>query len=474
MELLKHITQLSTYRPESGLKKELYQLVVEENYNRTQAKRHFEAQQYKSNFRVVYKNLKDSLLDGVITTPLYKLPSLIRSKLQVWKKQLQYRIFIQIGDKEAGIKLAIETLIAAEQNEQFDVIHTICRDLLTYYSTSHSNTQKYQKYRQKYIVANKLMQQEAKAEIIYTDLWHHYHTKQSIFHFSQAIAELETIALTNNKYKFRYFFYSLKSLFFELSKDDDALLANNKTAYTFFDQLDRELHYAIKLNFIAGSIPFYILKNQFAAAEYAINLSLTVAPIHSFNWQNVLTLQSILGFYSHKPQIALRAFKSSMEVPSKKIKSEVLSDKWHLIKGYLAFFGAIGRIPAMESFKLSKWLNITEHRNNTAQKANLIIIELLYHLATKNHEKYFRKTELLESYITTHFKAHKYKRTRYFLRMLKAVVKGNYHHDIVPIYAAKQLTKLKAAQSELNSEVIELELIPYEMIWQEVLALLKR
>jgi len=128
----------------------------------------------------------------------------------------------------------------------------------------------------------------------------------------------------------------------------------------------------------------------------------------------------------------------------------------------------------MESFKLSKWLNITEHRNNTAQKANLIIIELLYHLATKNHEKYFRKTELLESYITTHFKAHKYKRTRYFLRMLKAVVKGNYHHDIVPIYAAKQLTKLKAAQSELNSEVIELELIPYEMIWQEVLALLKR
>ena len=212
MELLKRITQLSTYRPESGLKKELYQLVVEENYNRTQAKRHFENQQYKSNFRVVYKNLKDSLLDGVILTPLHKLPNLIRNRLQVWKKQLQYRIFIQIGDKEAGIKLATETLNVAEQNEQFGVIHTICRDLLTYYSTSHPNTQKYQKYRKKYSKATKLMQEEARAEIVYRDLLHAHHTRQSINHFSLDIVELETIALKNDKYKFRYFFYSLKSL----------------------------------------------------------------------------------------------------------------------------------------------------------------------------------------------------------------------------------------------------------------------
>jgi len=149
-------------------------------------------------------------------------------------------------------------------------------------------------------------------------------------------------------------------------------------------------------------------------------------------------------------------------------------DKWHLIEGYLAFFGSISRIPPMDSFKLSKWLNITEHRNNTAQKANLIIVELLYYLATKQHPKYFYKTEQLEGYISTHFKAHSHKRTRYFLRMLKAVVKGNYRSSLVPIYAAKQLTKLKASQSDLSSEVIELEIIPYEMLWTEVLGLLRR
>jgi len=474
MELLKRINKLSTYRPQSGLKKELYQLVVEENYNRAQAKRHFETQQYKSNFRVVYKNLKDSLLDGVITTPLHKLPSLIRSRLQVWKKQLQYRIFIQIGDMESGVRLATETLITAEQNEQFDVIRTICRDLLAYYSISHPNTQKYQKYRQKYTESTQLMQEEATAEITYRDLWHHYHTQQSIKPFSKAISELEEIALTNDKYKFRYFFYSLKSFYLELSKDSDALLTNNKIAYTFFDTLSKDLHYAIKFNFIAGSIPFYIIKHQFAAAEHSINLALSAAPTNSFNWQKILIYQSILGFYSHKPSIALRAFKLSKEAPSKKIKSEVLLDKWHLIEGYLAFFGSISRIPPMDSFKLSKWLNITEHRNNTAQKANLIIVELLYYLATKQHPKYFYKTEQLEGYISTHFKAHSHKRTRYFLRMLKAVVKGNYRSSLVPIYAAKQLTKLKASQSDLSSEVIELEIIPYEMLWTEVLGLLRR
>ena len=266
----------------------------------------------------------------------------------------------------------------------------------------------------------------------------------------------------------------MKSFYFELTKNSDALLIHNKIAYTFFDTFGKELHYAVKLTFIAGSIPFYILKRQFASAEYSINLALSVVPNHSFNWQNILIYQSTLGFYSQKPKIALRAFTLSREVPQKKNTSEVLSDKWHLIEGYLAFFGEIGRIPPMESFRLSKWLNITEHRNKEAQKANLIIIELLYHLATKNYEKYFRKTEQIESYINTHFKAHTYKRTRYFLRMLKAVVKGNYHHDLVPIYAAKQLTKLRTAQSDLSSEVIELEIIPYEMLWEEVLLRLKR
>ena len=51
---------------------------------------------------------------------LHKLPSLIRSRIQVWKKQLQYRMFIQLGDIDAGVKLATETLTAAEQNKQFE------------------------------------------------------------------------------------------------------------------------------------------------------------------------------------------------------------------------------------------------------------------------------------------------------------------------------------------------------------------
>lgn len=474
MELLKRITKLSTYRPEGGLKKELYQLVVEENYNRAQAKQHFETQQYKSNFRVVYKNLKDSLLDGVITTPLHKLPSLIRSRIQVWKKQLQYRIFIQLGDMEAGIKLATETLTVAEQNEQFDVVHTISKDLLSYYISGHSDIQKYQKYRIKYNKATQLMLEESRAELTYRDFLYSYYSKQPIDHFSGSIAELEQIASSNKKYKFRYFFYSLKSLYYELNQESDALLELNKTAYNFFDQLGKDLHYAVKFNFIAGSIPYYILKNRFAAGEHAINLSLSIAPQNSFNWQRVLIYQSILGFYSQKPKIALRAFQLSTTDAAKKIKSEVLLDKWHLIEGYLAFYGILGRIPTMESFRLARWLNITEHHNKPKQKANLVIIELLHHLANKKYDKYFHKTEQIESYISTHFKAHDFKRTRYFLRMLKAVVKGNYHYDIVPIYAAKQLTKLRSAQAELSSEVIELELIPYEMLWEEVLGLLKR
>ncbi len=219
-------------------------------------------------------------------------------------------------------------------------------------------------------------------------------------------------------------------------------------------------------------VPIYLLKKKFADAETTLKNCLTLPPPNSFNHHKTLIYQALLGFYSNKPKIAQHAYKVAHTTPTK-FESTVIDQRWHLIKGYLALYHKLGLIQFDQPFRLQSFLNIPEAQGNHNQKANLIILELLHLLTDKNYPKFFAKLERVEAFISKRFKAHEYKRTRYFLRMLKAVVKGNYHGKLVLAHAEKQSKLLAKSTENLNVDTIEREIVPYEILWDLVIKQLR-
>jgi len=115
---------------------------------------------------------------------------------------------------------------------------------------------------------------------------------------------------------------------------------------------------------------------------------------------------------------------------------------------------AFKRVHYDTKFKLGKFLNIEEKQRNDEQKANLLVLELLHLLADGKRLLYFEKLERIEGYISSRFRAHIFKRTRYFLRLLKSIVKGNYH---IPL-----------------ARSLDIEIVPYELLWELALGLLRK
>ena len=156
-----------------------------------------------------------------------------------------------------------------------------------------------------------------------------------------------------------------------------------------------------------------------------------------------------------------------------KFESDIIENTWHLVKGYLALYHKLELLHFDKPFRLGSWLNIKETQGNDDQKANLLILEMMHLLADKKYSRFLDKTERIEAYISARFKAHKYKRTRYFLRMLRSVVKGRYHSKLTAAHAEKQVKKLKLTENELDFTTIDREIVPYEILWQLVLKMLR-
>ncbi len=149
MEVLRDIAKLSNYRPNNGLKLELFSLANNQSIGRLEAIKHFEKQGKKGQFLVVYKRLKDALLEGIIDDSFKHLPNSIQIKFKLWRKHLQTKILILAGRKIAGVKLAKETITLAEKHDRFEVIQSLCKELIHHYSLVQSDFQKFHKYQTK-------------------------------------------------------------------------------------------------------------------------------------------------------------------------------------------------------------------------------------------------------------------------------------------------------------------------------------
>ena len=471
MEVLKSITKLSTYRPKRGLKKVLFDLAQKEGYSRKKAEQYFKERKKGGQFSVVYKRLKNDLMEGLLNTSLSQFSKSSAERIKVWKRLLQIKMLLKIENKTAGTKHAIHTIVLAEKNNEWEVVVSLCRELLIQYSLISPDKVKYEKYLKKFNQANQIIKDEITAELIYQDLVLCQRTRKPIDHIAEKIEILEKIVSSNRYYKFRYLYYSIKNLYYQLIQDDTNLLMNSQSAYQFFDTLKQDLPYHTKLNFIIKLIPYHILKKEFTEAKILLDKCLLLPPKGSVNWHLILQYQCCFGLYTNDLELALDSYRKAFSIPIK-FENPDLLDRWRLFYGYLAFYAKIGQIEWNCSFRLRRFLNIQEERGNEEQKVNLIIIELIHLLADGKREEYLKKVEQIESTLSNRLKKHNFKRCRHFLRMLKIVIRGNYRASLVSAHAHVHLNKLRSTSIGLDTTIFDREIVPYELLWDSILRIL--
>lgn len=468
MQVLKEISQVSSYRPLRGQKKDLYELTVVKGYGREKAETLFEKQHKKGHFSIVFKKLKYRLLDGLLNISA-KIPATQIARMKIWTRHLQIKILLAVEKIDSGVKLATQAINNAEKEEEFLVMLSYSKMLLIQFSGNNFDAAKYAKYKEKYNKALRYINESHKATEYYLDLIYHHKTKRALNHVPAQIEELDQISATNSTHKFRMHYYAFKSLYFRAVGEQINFLSNNQAAVRFFDSLTKTLPYQIKFNFLTELVPIYILQGQYKEASSAIFQCELIVPLHSMNWHKILIYKSLLGFWSGNPHTALAAYEVATQAP-RQFDSSIIDEKWHLIKGYLALYHKLGLIPSTPShFRIKSWVNVIDKRHDDAAKANRLIIESLYYLFNKKHDAFFEVTEKIGYSMNKRFKAHRFARTRVFFRALKCITKGNYHPVLTTAYAKKYIKQLQVTNSTTDAQRLEVEMVGYLDLWSLIL-----
>ncbi len=155
---------------------------------------------------------------------------------------------------------------------------------------------------------------------------------------------------------------------------------------------------------------------------------------------------------------------------------QTLGEYWAIIWGYIYFLVRIGKITEYteEQFHLGKFLNETPVylKDKAGNNINIIIIQIITRLERKQFAQIIDRIDAIKSYKNTHINQPDLLRTNIFINMLLKMEAASFHRAATERKTKKLFEKLQATPLRLGKSP-GIEIIPYEILWQDILALLE-
>ena len=468
MEELRELMSVSSVSEFKGDIKTLADL-VNQNFSREEAKRTF--RKTDQHFNVVYKSLKDRLMKGVLVND-FKDASKVRQRQFSIRRQYEESIFlIQSEHKIAGILSARACMHKAEKNGLFQIALDLSRELTRYYGTIVGHTKKYEYYAEKMEFYREELNNELQVERLYFELGFNLKKGKNINSLKVKIEELGQI--DSKSYRFNYMYFELLTLWHWAHRNDEAFLKTCEDALEHFSHYNFPLPYVTKWSWYFQQVPFYLAKRNYAKAEQCLARCLEGPEKGSINWYLSWQFRAIYGFHTDKPMMVVTALKKVNSL-RKKFRNDRMEENWLVYRAYLELLVKLDRIEAIGYWKLSRFLNSVSQSNleKGGRNVSIIIIELMHYLVDKKYEKFSLQSNRLNDYIKSHLSDKKHIRAKLFLRMLQAVVRGGFVKCEVMLKGNKYSKALKNTGPMVSADVREVEIIPFEALWEMALGAL--
>jgi tetratricopeptide (TPR) repeat protein len=176
------------------------------------------------------------------------------------------------------------------------------------------------------------------------------------------------------------------------------------------------------------------------------------------------------------------------------ISTDVLSNKhltkypyfheqWVIREAFLHFLISAGKIELSEEdqnslkpFSVSRFLNsVPFHtKDKSGQNITIIIIQILFLLIEKKHDKIIDKIDTLTQYTYRYIKNDDTFRSNCFIKMLLKMASASFHPVRTKAHTAELYKKLVKSSLVTDEKSSQVEIIPYDYLWEIVLELLEK
>lgn len=226
----------------------------------------------------------------------------------------------------------------------------------------------------------------------------------------------------------------------------------------------------------------YIQLREFDKGQFLINSVESIFEEGSFNWFKFKELFFLLAMHTKRYAEGAAVCSQIMTHPKLNNHPAHISEMWKIYQAYVYILNRIGIISNDEGehksakFKLQKFLNDIPVFSRDRQGMNIpvLIAQILLHIVERNFEASLDRIGAIEKYCSRYLKQNETLRSNLFIKMLLQIPLASFHKEALIRKSAKLLKMLQDTPLEISNQAHEIEIIPYEILWDMLIASLDR
>ena len=447
---------------------------------------------YPDKNHVAYTKLKSMLYDRLLNT-LFFLDLKKYSKGDVGNsRDLAYKNFCQIvlitsqGKRPMAVRMAERLLQKCLKNEFLDLSLLLSQFLEEHYSVwdpdekkSHKNSFLYEQN------ISKIKELRA-----ITPIWAQLarmlmirRTKE----FDDVIEKLEK--LENSKthessYLFNYRLYSSWIFYHWLAADFNSQLESCQEAINYLEIKKRKFSLQ-GLSFLTYKGIAEMHLNRVNEAEDTLSSILNEFPITKgkIHWLNVYNYLFLVKVRRRKYIDATAMVFEVINIKSFQKIDKKWKEPWLLKEAYINLLIRIEKVDIelvkdvkIKSFRLNKFMNEVPlfYKDKRGLNVSILIVQFIYLLLDNKTNEMHDRLDGLRQYSYRYLRNDSTFRSNCFIKMLLKIPSAGFHHLRVENHTKELKKKLFSTPMMISAQSYEVEVIPYEDLWEIVMEILEK
>lgn len=434
----------------------------------------------------VKSKLKERLLDSFFLLHFKEANFSSRQKafFECYKKWATVMTLLSRNAKTIGID-QLERLLRHTMHFEFtELTLDILRVLRLQYSVVDGDIKKYETVRDQYTRYEQIWMMENKAEQYYSDLMIQFTNSKStqlevVEQAKVCYAELAPFMAECSSFKLHMFGRLVEMMIYNGENDYVNTARLCEDAIRFFDQKEYDSGLPLQV-FYYNLIVCYLQLREFEKGQAVINRCSYYFEEGSFNWFKLQELFFLLAMHSGRYEEAYWLYEKVVNYPRFEEKAVQITEMWKIYQAYLYFLIKIGKIPPgivsakISKFKLARFLNEIPlfSKDKRGMNISILIVQILHALADKNYDQTADRIETIEKYCSRYLRDNDTYRSNCFIKMLLQLPLASFHREAVARKTERYYKMLSDVPLEAARQAHEIEIIPYETLWDITVAAL--
>lgn len=430
--------------------------------------------------------IKKSLLNSVFLLDLRQHASTQRylSYFECHKEWAAAKILVVKGAKVAGVNLCQRILKEARKYEFTDLCVQVTSFLRQHYGTVKGDASKFKHYNELYKHYERVWYLENRAEELYIDLTINYVNNKATRTDLHAQATdyynlLKDDMQTCDAYRLHLCGNLIRLIIYSSINDNENTIKICDEAIAFFEKKGDDAHMPLQV-FLYQKVQCYTQLKQYEAGQDAVEKCLQVVEEGSFNWYKLQEAYFILAMHTQEYQSAYNIFTKAVSQNQLQFLPSNISEMWKIYEAYVHYLILIEKITPKSTdkrftrFKLNRFLNETPTYSKDKRGMNIpiLIVQILLLIYKKKFNAISDKMEAIEKYCTRYLRQDDMFRSNCIIKMLLQIPAARFHQAAVGRKVQQYLEKLREVPLNLANQAPEIEIIPYEELWDFAIATL--